>query len=238
MGENKLLNHLENKGISGSYKFFSSAGFKLSSAFLNYEVLKKILTDMAEDEEMFETEEKGKKKAHKFKGIEKEIDFLGEKVGRVFLIIKLTSEVFYFLHSFFDNFAQFINFSLLELRNDALSQEGCHIIDVIAKVEKIKDSIPILTKIVNIRDNDLFKYVRAFNDTTKHQYQIFPKFSMNLSEVTSIKDIFNISSAKLPKFEKNGEKYPETELLPMLKDTIDYCEELLIEFKNYIMNYK
>lgn len=227
-----MLSTLKENKILDSYQFLVSTSYKLEMVKFNYERIKELLKKWEENEcgMVFEVTHEDNKIIKKFRGFNDNVNFLGQEVDRAVIVNKLVNESFSLLHSFFDNFAQFVNSAFLNV--DTIDIKRCSIKNVIAKLSTLGLTEPIMMNIIDIENNDLYKYVEDFNNIVKHQYQIFTKMSVDILKNSIVS---NAGNATIPSFEKGNNQYTEEEILEKLEKTIEYCENLQNDFINYIL---
>ena len=228
-----ILSILKENKILDTYQFIVSSSYKLEMVKLNYDRIKQLLKEWEENDcgMVFDITQEDGTITKKLRGFNDNVNYLGQEIDRSVIVNKLVNETFSLLHSFFDNFSQCVNSAILNV--EAINIEKCSIKRIIKELSTLGLTDPIIIQIIDIQNNDLYKYVEDFNNIVKHQYQLFTKMSVNL-----IKDniISNTGNAIIPSFEKENNSYTEEEILDKIDKTIQYCENLQNDFIDYILS--
>lgn len=93
---------------------------------------------------------------------------------------KITGSFFHYLHSFFDNFAQFINTSLLANKEVDINKASFAVIRT--KLRTYPEYSTILKELENFSQTTEFQYIEDFNNINKHQYTIDVQCTLTLKD--------------------------------------------------------
>lgn len=111
---------------------------------------------------------------------ESRFDYFGNKISDEIALFKVASSSFYYLHSFFDNYAQFLNTTLLA--NQAMDR-NCVSIKMLANHLRQKDIYnEILDMIDNCLSDPMYQFIEDYNNVTKHQINIFVDSRLYLND--------------------------------------------------------
>lgn len=230
--EYEFIKLLADKKLLDSVQFIQSTEFKLFSAKLNIDALKRLFDEQTETNEternaMFE---EAIKNGHAtIKASSDDVNFFGEEVGRSIVIDKLVIEIFSVLHSFFDNFAQVIN-AMLYADNGIRKLGKVSYLAVIKKLPNFAEYTGTeITELSDATARDEYIYISDFNNVVKHRHQIFVKGKFNL---------FNgDSTLETSKFHKDSNFHDSKEVVMIIEDCYQFCYKLFYNFMNYAKIY-
>lgn len=222
---------LMNKMVLDAFQYYNSCDYKLNSAQVSFEGLKKLVNEYFEnnnDEYEHMINELTENNEYTYTAKEDLIDFFGVEIPRIVALDKLTMEITSLLHSFFDTFSQWINTALLG--EDAYNVDEVTLNKVINKISSYPEyNGDFINDFKNIMNNDLYKFVSDFNNIQKHRYQLFTQSSFKIFE--------RKNSFIFPKFKKGNRKYTNKDVIQTLDNIINYATILLNDSKNYIEQY-
>lgn len=228
----EFIKLLADKKLLDSVQFIHSTEFKLFSAKLSIDALKRLFDEQVELNETERNavfEEAIQTGQAAFKATRDDIDYFGESIGRSIVIDKLVIEIFSVLHSFFDNMAQVINAILFA--DNGIEQLGR--VSYPAIIRKLP-SFPeyngtTIDTILDTMTKDEYVYISDFNNIVKHRHQIFVHGKFNL---------FNGESTLITeKFHKDNNFHDTTEALKIIDDCYGFCNDLFYQFMDYCETY-
>lgn len=228
----EFIKLLADKKLLDSVQFIHSTEFKLFSAKLSIDALKRLFDEQVglnETERNAVFEEAIETGQAAFKATRDDIDYFGESIGRSIVIDKLVIEIFSVFHSFFDNMAQVINAILFA--DNGIEQLGR--VSYPAIIRKIP-SFPeyngtVIDTILDVMTKDEYVYISDFNNIVKHRHQIFVHGKFNL---------FNgESSLVTEKFHKDDNFHDTTEALKIIDDCYGFCNDLFHSLMDYCETY-
>ena len=156
------------------------------------------------------------------------LDYFSNVIPDSLAIDKVTADFFNYTHSFFDNYAQFINVTLLG--NEALSRDK---IDLKTLKNHLTQTIlypDITDKIVGCLTDPQFEFIEDFNNLTKHQSLISPHSELCLNN--------GDLELTMPGFEKIARNrlrtYSSSDLETKLLDSYEFAREFCITLTNTI----
>jgi hypothetical protein len=111
---------------------------------------------------------------------ESSFDYFNNNISEEIALFKVASSSFYYLHSFFDNYAQFLNTTLLA--NQAMDR-NCVSIKNMANHLRQKDIYnEILDMIDDCLGDPMYQFIEDYNNVTKHQINIFVDSRLYLND--------------------------------------------------------
>lgn len=228
----EFIKLLADRKLLDSVQFIHSTEFKLYSARLSIDALKRLFDEQTEKNEaernaLFEDAIKNGRGT--IRATRDDVDFFGEEIGRSIVIDKLVVEIFSVLHSFFDNFAQVIN-AMLYADNGIQNLGRVDYQKVIKKLPKFSEYIGAeISELSDAVAKDEYIYISDFNNIVKHRHQIFVKGKFNL---------FNgDSSLETSKFHKDSNFHESKEAIKMIEDCYQFSYKLFYDFMDYAETY-
>jgi hypothetical protein len=228
----EFIKLLAERKLLDTIQFVHSTEFKLFSAKLSINALKRLFVEQVELNEteknaMFE--EAIEKGYATVKATRNDVNYLGEEVGRNIVIDKLVMEIFSILHSFFDNFAQVIN-AMLFASNGIQKLGKVSYSAVIKMLSNFTEySGAEIIKLLDVQTKDEYIYISDFNNIVKHRHQIFVKGKFNLFNGDSI--------LETSKFHKDSNFHDSKEVIKIIEDCYQFCHELFNDFMDYAETY-
>ncbi len=221
-----ISNLISNKIIDVKL-YYLSTYYKLNAAKTNLKIIKKIIENLrCKHENKTQIDIENARKLGIFineicvDDFFSKVDFCGEELDIDIALNKLFFESVSLIHSFFDNYAQWINLSLFG--GNALKENKVSLKIICDKLEKDEYYRSDLSFVAEIKGNDNFVLIDKLNNTIKHRFQVFPKNSI---------DIFNgIISQSINLFDTKSSKYIEVNCVQVIENSIMYCEELFNEY--------
>lgn len=229
--QDSLYKLLKDKKVADSYQFYTSCEYKLYFADSSFQALQNIVdkyqkTEYERVNNVFSdavTTGVGKYIAH-----DDNVDFFGVQMNVTSVMDKLTMEIMSLLHSFFDNYAQWLNSSLLG--EDALPIKSATLINISRKLSSYPEfEGEFVTKLSLIPNEDQYLYIADFNNILKHRYQIYVNNRFDMLSATG--DVI------IPAFKKDDRIHLKEAALDVLKKSLDYCNSLLDESRMFIEQY-
>lgn len=231
MTDQEFLKLLKDKKVADSYQYYNSSRYKLALARISYEALEKVIGGFFKAgkesiQKVFaDAVETGK---GEYRVHSETVNYCGIEMGISTAMNKLTMEILSLLHNFFDTYAQWINAGLLG--ENALDMGKVSLKSVEREVAKYSEyASQFVTDFCDITNSSEYLYVSDFNNTLKHRNQIYVENSINLFTLEG--------SVALPDFEKDGRLHSKSEVLDILKVSLEFCEKQLFESRIFIENY-
>lgn len=228
MEELEFLKLLKDKKIADAYQYYKACLYKLYLAEISFEALTNVITEYQQREKSIVekvyddaiTKGKGSFNTHA-----NNVNYLGIEVSPTIMIDKLTIEIMSLLHNFFDTFAQWLNAGLFA--EDGVPMERVSLSKVVGKFSQFPEYTgKFIADIMDLPVSLDYQYIADFNNTLKHRRQIY---------IENKFDILNIKgSVMIPGFEKDGRPYMKENVLPVLRNKIDFCKNILDESETYI----
>ena len=229
--QDSLYKLLKDKKVADSYQYYTSCEYKLYFAESSFQALQNIVNKYQQTEtqrvnKVFSdavTIGVGKYIAH-----DDNVDYLGVQMNVTSVMDKLTMEIMSLLHAFFDNYAQWLNSSLLG--EDALLIQRATLATVSQKLSSYPEyEGAFVTKLSLIPNEDQYLYIADFNNTLKHRYQIYVNNRFDMFSATG--DVI------IPTFTKDGRIHLKEDALNILKKSLDYCNSLLEDSRVFVEQY-
>ena len=222
------LDTLHKNLVCDTIPFIESIFKKLKYALIEFDSIDFIVNSMKQDRENW-FEELNKNKTTGIPEISN-ISYFGNNLETDEAIEKLVFSFFQYLHSVYDISAHLINTALFA--NEKKSIDSVTFKTISEIIKNYIEYIDVKTLIDKAKENEFFKYIDAFNNINKHQY------NMELSVVLNIS--YGEVETKIGKFEKKGLSYPEVNMMEhmenCLKETLSYVNKLLGWILNYLNN--
>lgn len=188
----KTLEHnLYDNGIYDAWQFVVNTKATLSTAQYCKDAILRLLASMQSEHDAWK--EKLWNELMAQGGNEKQIairtdplpDFntsiVGKKVSTNFLLGKLTKDFFQYSRNVFDSISQIANVALLGSKaKNPDSVDFPAMLRVFNQATYSQDFPNMVTWYKDIANNPTFKYIDAFNNRTKHTYDVYLKVSMDL----------------------------------------------------------
>jgi hypothetical protein len=147
------------------------------------------------------------------------IDYFSTSVPSHILLNKINTNYFNSMHSFFDNYAQFLFRCLFPTER---IPNRLYFYNILEKIRKEPSLNTILTTIENYTVKDAFTYINDINNVNKHVGAISPEITVILND--------GEQSVHIPEFDKDGKPHDETDMTKILED----AHELVIEFYKHV----
>lgn len=209
---------LYSKKLEDSIQYLENCMDKLSMATLEYNSIEYIIENSNKNcETIRKKRDDDLKNEGKFSLTNEEasklygcISYNGSYLSTQRMIKKVLIDFFSYLHSFFDNWAQFLNVVLLANRQK--NENEIQFKQINNYINKYKEYNEIRDKISNIKKSKKFKYIEDFNNTVKHKYNIKAKYNLSMINFEPITSI--------PSFRKGNRIHHR-------KNILEWCSEVL-----------
>ena len=139
------------------------------------------------------------------------MEYFGTKLLDDDAIEKIVGSFFHYLHSFFDNFAQFINFALLG--NIAVDINKASFLVIKNRLKELPEYHKIFNELENFSQTLEFGYIEDFNNINKHQYTIDVQSTLFLND--------GQIEQKIPQFQKKERFHDSKELKEKMLNSFD-----------------
>ena len=222
------LDTLHKNFICDTLPFLESIFTKLRYALIEFNSIDFVVKSMKQDRENWFQE------LHKSKTVglpeTKDISYFGHSLDTDTAIEKLVFSFFQYLHSAYDISAQLINTALLA--NEKKKIDDITFKTISNTLKNYSDYTDVMTLIDTTKKNEPFKYIDAFNNINKHQYNMDLHVMLDISK--------GEVETKIGGFEKRGTPHSEVNMKEhmenCLKGTISFLDNLLGWILNYLNN--
>lgn len=210
-------------GVGNAIQFLESSYKKLLFAYLELVALRNIKKEYEHAYGKWSDEHKNDFPIN-FPGCD--FTYFNIKISDEIAIFNVTFSCFSHLHCFFDNYAQFLNITLLSKKHSDRD-------DVTFKkiVEKLMNEAPyklVAQKMLACIDDSKFKYIEDYNNIIKHQYNIYPESIFNLND--------GVMEVKSPEFVKSNLVHEASELESKMHDSYEFAKSFFEEATQEIYN--
>lgn len=226
-----LLILLKNKMVADAYQYYAACAYKLGYAQISYQAIENVMARYEEDENARFSKSislPGATGLAAFIAEDDWADFLGVQMDATCAMDKLSIEVFGLLHSFFDAFAQWMNAALLG--ENACEIRKAYLSEVCEKIVGCQEYAGnFIDRMATLTDESEYVYISDLNNTLKHRHLIHIDNRFDL--------IRRKSEVSIPAFARGENIHPKERLADVLKRSLDYCNNLLTESRQYVEQY-
>lgn len=222
-----LFNALVVDGI----QFLESSIIKIKMAHLELCSLRNIKSSIKDSFKQWKNELIKKGSTNNFP--ECNFEYFSNRIPDDIALYKVTSNSLNYLHSFFDNFAQFLNVTLLA--NEAIERNSVSIKSLNNYLKSKGIYKEISDKIDKCLDDSTYKFIEAYNNITKHQINIFVDSRLFLNNGELETNIPEIKKKRGKVEEVHLSSDLETKILESYEFVKNFCSTMTQEVYGMLM---